>query len=52
MWEGESIKVLEQIMVEPPYKAEDCKLISGGSGTAGSLDRIKKIVASATGGGY
>lgn len=52
VWEGESILVLSQIQVDPPYKSENCKLLSGGTGTGGSLDRIKKIVASAAGGGY
>lgn len=51
VWEGESILVLGQVQVDPPYKPENCKEISGGTG-GGSLDRIKKIVGSAAGGGY
>lgn len=52
VWDGESIIVLHQIQVDPPYKQENCTIISGGSGAGGSLDRIKKIVASAAGGSY
>jgi len=48
VWRGESIIVLNQIRVDPPYGKEDCKLISGGGGlNEGSLDRVKMIVAAA-----
>jgi len=52
VWEGESILVLQVIRVDPPYGPDNCKIISGGAGAGGSLDRIKKIVASAGGGGH
>jgi len=56
VWRGESILVLNQIRVDPPYSKEDCKLISGGSGNGAgggslndnSLDRVKMIVAAAS----
>merc|ERR1711862_261468 len=58
VWRGESILVLNQIRVDPPYGKEDCKLLVGSSsGVAssssgslheGSLERVKMIVAAAT----
>jgi hypothetical protein len=50
VWRGESIIVLNQIRVNPPYGKEDCKLLSSTGGATGalhegSLDRVKKIVA-------
>lgn len=51
VWRDESIFVLNQIRVDPPYGKDDCKLLTTGSGTGslneGSLDRVKKIVAAA-----
>eukprot|EP00980_Cylindrotheca_fusiformis_P030991 scaffold25694_cov127-Cylindrotheca_fusiformis.AAC.22 len=48
VWKGESIIVLKQIQVDPPYAQENCKLLQGGSAQAGgSLDRVQKIVAAA-----
>lgn len=54
VWRGESILVLNQIRVDPPYGKEDCKLltdaggnIGGGSLNEGSLERVKMIVAAA-----
>jgi len=48
VWRGESIFVLNQIRVDPPYSKDDCKLLSGpgDSLNEGSLERVKKIVAS------
>lgn len=44
-WNGESIIVLSNIKVDPPYSAENCKLLkSGGVMHEGSLDRVKRIV--------
>ena len=44
-WNGESIIVLNNIQVDPPYKGENCKLLSsGGIMHEGSLERVKRIV--------
>jgi len=44
-WAGESIIVLGNIKVDPPYKSENCLLLkSGGVKHEGSLDRVKRIV--------
>ena len=47
-WKGESIIVLNQIRVEPPYKGENCNLLQAGGSdrvlNEGSLDRVKRIV--------
>lgn len=52
-WKGESIYVLNQIRVDPPYSKDDCKhltsSVTGGSLNEGSLDRVKKIVGSSVG---
>mmetsp|Transcript_17850 Transcript_17850/g.26198 ORF Transcript_17850/g.26198 Transcript_17850/m.26198 type:complete len:103 (+) Transcript_17850:646-954(+) len=52
VWHGESILVLNQIQVDPPYSKEDCKLLGAGGASGalneGSLDRVKKIVAAAS----
>lgn len=56
-WRGTSIVVLHQIRVDPPYGADDCRLIGEAESEAaarlheGSLDRVKKIVTSAPGEG-
>lgn len=50
-WRGESIVVLHQVQVDPPYGTDDCKLVSGIGGSEhdeGSLERVKKIVAGKT----
>jgi hypothetical protein len=48
VWEGESIKVLSQIMVHPPYGSGNCNLIQNSGGDValneGSLERVKRIV--------
>eukprot|EP00525_Craspedostauros_australis_P012318 CAMPEP_0198110128 /NCGR_PEP_ID=MMETSP1442-20131203/2165_1 /TAXON_ID= /ORGANISM="Craspedostauros australis, Strain CCMP3328" /LENGTH=176 /DNA_ID=CAMNT_0043766071 /DNA_START=208 /DNA_END=734 /DNA_ORIENTATION=- len=44
-WQEESIIVLGQIQVDPPYTADSCKPLVAGKGVS-SLDRIQKIVAS------
>lgn len=55
-WKGVSIIVLHQIRVDPPYGAEDCRLIRAAENEAaarlheGSLERVKKIVAAAPAG--
>jgi hypothetical protein len=44
-WNKESIIVLNNIRVDPPYRVENCKLMkSGGVMHEGSLDRVKRIV--------
>mmetsp|Transcript_12845 Transcript_12845/g.24113 ORF Transcript_12845/g.24113 Transcript_12845/m.24113 type:complete len:195 (+) Transcript_12845:474-1058(+) len=45
-WNGESIIVLNNIRVDPPYKGENCKLLSSSGGVMheGSLERVKRIV--------
>lgn len=46
VWQGQSIIVLNQIQVDPPYDQENCKLLEAGSAQAGgSLERVQKIVA-------
>jgi Anticodon-binding domain len=46
-WQGESILVLHQILVDPPYGAENCKIVKRGAKESldnDSLERVKKIV--------
>jgi len=44
-WNGESIIVLNNIKVDPPYHSANCKLLkSGGVKHEGSLERVKRIV--------
>lgn len=47
-WKGESIIVLNQIRVDPPYKGVNCNLLQAGGSdrvlNEGSLDRVKRIV--------
>jgi len=45
-WSGESILVLEQIRVDPPYSTNDCKLLqrTGDALHEASLERVKRIV--------
>jgi hypothetical protein len=51
-WKGDtSILVLNQIQVDEPYTAENCRIVrsnggknNGGGLVDGSLDRVKKIV--------
>ena len=46
-WSGESIIVLSQIKVDPPYSSDNCKLIYTGGDVnlnEGSLERVKRIV--------
>lgn len=46
-WSGESILVLNQIRVDPPYGSENCKLVQKGGDVAlnkDSLERVKRIV--------
>lgn len=44
-WNGESIIVLNNIKVDPPYSADNCRLVkSSGVMHEASLDRVKRIV--------
>ncbi|GAX24820.1 hypothetical protein FisN_6Hh411 [Fistulifera solaris] len=50
VWKGESILVLGQVQVDPPYGPEHCKILQkNASGKKslddGSLERIQKIIA-------
>jgi hypothetical protein len=48
VWKEESIVVLKEIQVDPPYSADNCKIVQRKGNNAledGSLDRVKKIVA-------
>eukprot|EP00571_Detonula_confervacea_P015053 CAMPEP_0172309312 /NCGR_PEP_ID=MMETSP1058-20130122/9641_1 /TAXON_ID=83371 /ORGANISM="Detonula confervacea, Strain CCMP 353" /LENGTH=212 /DNA_ID=CAMNT_0013021909 /DNA_START=145 /DNA_END=783 /DNA_ORIENTATION=- len=52
VWKGESILVLKEIRVDPPYTADNCSLIINNGANSGGLDehsleRVKKIVKSA-----
>lgn len=51
-WKDESIVVLNQIQVDPPYSSDHCKIILQRKGSNsledGSLDRVKKIVSAAS----
>jgi len=51
VWKGESILVLKEIRVDPPYTPENCTLINVAGGSSGlnvhSLERVKKIVMAA-----
>jgi len=48
-WMNDSILVLNQIQVDPPYGVENCRLLSdAGRQSEGSLDRVKKIVGHST----
>lgn len=51
VWRGESILVLSQIQVDPPYTVEDCQLLPSHTGPKheASLERVKKIVAAPPG---
>lgn len=47
VWKGESILVLGQIQVDPPYSAETCKIVVKGTKESldqASLERVRKIV--------
>jgi len=47
VWNGDSILVLNQIRVDPPYGCDNCKLVQKGGDVAlneGSLERVKRIV--------
>ncbi len=48
MWKGETIIVLNQICVDPPYGSDNCRLIPKAGGDVvlneGSLERVKRIV--------
>jgi len=47
VWRGESILVLNQIQVDPPYGSGNCRLIKAGGDVTlneGSLERVKRIV--------
>jgi len=44
VWRGESILVLNQIRVDPPYGSNDCKLLQTGGMNEGSLERVKKLL--------
>jgi len=47
-WKGESIVVLREVQVDPPYGPEQCKLINASKKDANieaSLERVKRIVA-------
>jgi protein LSM12 len=52
VWKDESILVLNQIQVDPPYTAESCTIIQRNSSKKtledGSLERVRKIVAAET----
>jgi len=52
VWKGESILVLKEIRVDPPYAPDNCSLITVGGAAGGGLDvhsleRVKKIVSAA-----
>ena len=48
-WRGNSILVLKEIRVDPPYTADSCSLIKKNGGLdAHSLGRVKKIVEAAS----
>lgn len=48
-WRGNSILVLKEIRVDPPYTADSCSLIKKSGGLdAHSLVRVKKIVEAAS----
>jgi hypothetical protein len=51
VWRGESIVVLQQIQVDPPYTTNECHLLTSLSGPKheASLERVKKIVAALPG---
>jgi hypothetical protein len=48
VWKGESIVVLREVQVDPPYGPENCKLTNVSKTDANieaSLERVKRIVA-------
>lgn len=51
MWRGESIVILQQVQVDPPYTTLECHLLTSLSGPKheASLERVKKIVAAPPG---
>lgn len=45
-WRGESILVLSQVKVDPPYGTKNCAFVgTSGNLNKGSLERVQKIVA-------
>jgi len=49
VWRGQTIVVMHQIQVEPPYRVQDCKWLAGKEeGDASSMERIRKIVGHTT----
>lgn len=48
VWRGESILVLHEVKVDPPYGKDNCKLMrsdhGSGSLNEGSLERVRNIV--------
>ena len=42
-WAEQSIVVMDEILLEPPYAASDCRLLHG-SGSTPSLQRVKKVL--------
>ena len=42
-WEGKDIVVSDAVVIEAPYRPEDCRLQSGAAKS--SLDRVKKVVS-------
>jgi len=54
VWEGDSILVVNQVRVNPPYGSDDCTLLLGLAEPGGelnkiSLDRVKRIVGAGRG---
>ncbi len=49
VWKGESIVVLKEIRVDPPYTADNCVLIKG-SGGGGGVGRGGRNAAGGSGG--
>ena len=50
VWKEDSILVLNQVQVDPPYEPDNCRIIQRGNKKSlddGSLERVKKIVGAA-----
>jgi hypothetical protein len=52
IWKGESILVLNQIQVDPPYAPANCRMTSSKPSKLenSSLDRVKRIVGTSNNG--
>ena len=44
-WDGDNMVVAESVVIERPYKMENCSAIGGSSAQPEGVRRIKKVVS-------